>query len=89
MAAFAIRTGMDGDALVIEKTLDRRGRDADLELSFDERVRDAVVVAVNLDVIVDVDAGFLPFGVFVGLGWERFELRLFQRFKCCQPCKTA
>lgn len=65
----------------LEKTLDRRSCDADIELTFHQRVRDAVVMAVNLDVIVDVDAGFLPFGVFVSLEGEWFEIRLFNRFK--------
>src|SRR5215470_870139 len=81
MATLTIRARMEGDALVIEKALDRSGRDADIELSFHQRVRDAVVMAVKLDMIVDVDAGFLPFGVFVGLEWKRFKSRLFKRLK--------
>src|SRR5262245_8562571 len=81
MTALAVRARMDGDAFMVEEAFDCRGRDADIELSFDERVRDAVVVTFNLDVIVNVDAGLLPFGVFVGLRGQRFERRLLERFE--------
>src|SRR5512145_3268603 len=59
MSADGHRVSVEGDALVIEKAFDCGCCDTDIEMAFDQRVRDAVVVAVNLDVIVNVDAGFL------------------------------
>src|SRR6266498_2698069 len=72
---------MDGDALIVEKALDGRGCDADVELAFDQRMRDAVVVALNLNVIVNMYAGFFPFGVFIGFGGQGLESGSFQSFK--------
>ena len=72
---------MDGDALIVEKAFDGRGCDADIKLAFDQRMRDAVVVAVNLDMIIHVGAGLLPFGVFIGFGGQGLEGGSFQSFK--------
>src|SRR6266542_3298070 len=72
---------MDGDALIVEKAFDGRGCDADIKLAFDQRMRDAVVVAVNLNVIVNMCAGFFPFGVFIGFGGQGLEGGSFQIFK--------
>jgi hypothetical protein len=33
-------------------------------------VRDAVVMAVDLDVIINVDAGLIPLGEFISLGGQ-------------------
>src|SRR5215510_7268879 len=44
-------------------------------------MRHAVVVAVDLDVIVNVDTCFLPFSIFVSLRGQWFENRPFNRFK--------
>ena len=38
-----------------------------------QRVGDAVEVAVDLDVVVDVDAGLLPLGVFEGRRGQRLQ----------------
>jgi len=39
---------------------------AHIDLLFDELIGDAVVVAVDLDVVVDVDPGLLPVCIFIG-----------------------
>lgn len=56
---------MGGDPLAAEEAFDRTGGGAQLELLFDQAVRHAVVVAVELDVIVDADQHLLPGGEFV------------------------
>src|SRR5215813_14265387 len=69
MAATAVGgAGVRGDAPVLVEDLDGRGGETGLHLARDERVRDAVVMAIDLDVIIDVDAGLLPFGEFISLG---------------------
>src|SRR5439155_12905150 len=55
--------GVGGDAQAAMEAFDGRGREADVEDLVDEGVRDRVVVAVDLDVIVDVDASDLPLAV--------------------------
>ena len=62
---------MGGDALAAMDDLHRRGGGAPVDALVHERVRDRVVVAGELDVIVDVDAGELPLGVDEGLGGQR------------------
>ena len=56
---------MAGDALAAMEALDGVGGDAHVHLFFDERMGHGVVMAMDLDVIVDVDPGLLPLGVFV------------------------
>ena len=57
---------MAGDAAAAVEALDGTGGQPDVELATDQRVRDGVVVAVDLDVVVDVDADGLPLGEDVG-----------------------
>ena len=46
-----------------------------------ELVRDTIVVAVDLDMVIDVDPCPLPFGIFVGLQRKGFEGRFVERFE--------
>ena len=55
-----VTAGVHGNATRIEEALDRRGAEARLDLVADEVVRDAVVMALDLDVVVDTDLGALP-----------------------------
>src|SRR5262249_40918190 len=71
MAAEAIGTNVRGDALVVVKKLDSRGSDADIELKTSERVRNAVVVAIDFDVIVNVSAAMFPLGKLVSGAGQR------------------
>ena len=49
-----------------DEDLDDRSADPDVGPFADEGIRDAVVVAVDLDVVVDADLGPLPGGELVG-----------------------
>src|SRR5437867_7563199 len=51
-----VAPAMGGDAAAVAEDLDHRRGGADVDALADERVGDAVVVLVELDVIVDVDA---------------------------------
>ena len=62
---------MTGDPLSTVETLNGVGGDAHVHLFFDERVGHGVVVAVHLDVIVDMDSCLFPLGVFVRFGTGR------------------
>ena len=44
-------------------------------------VRDAVVVVIDLDMVIDVDRGFFPFRIFIGGFGERFSSRAVEVFK--------
>src|SRR5690349_18777712 len=69
-----------GDALVLMEDLEGRGGEADFDLTRDERVRDAVEMAADLDVVIDVDAGLFPFGEFIASGRQRRERWQVERF---------
>jgi hypothetical protein len=65
---------MGGDALTTVEDLDGGRGLARVEVFVDERVGDRVVMAVELDVVVDADAGAdLPVAVDEGLGGQRPE----------------
>ena len=72
---------MGSDPPVVVKDLDGGLGGTHVDLFVDEGVGDAVVVLFELDVVVDVDAGFLPDGEFVGLFRKRLEGRLVQLFE--------
>ena len=59
---------MAGHALAAVEAFHGGGGQAHVELAPDEGVGDGVVVALDLDVVVDVDSGLLPFGEHVALG---------------------
>jgi len=41
-------------------------------LFFDQLIRDAVVMVIYFDVVIDVDPGLLPFCIFIGFFRKRF-----------------
>ena len=57
------------------ETLDRGRGHTHLDLLLHQPVRDAVVVAVGIDVVVDVDDRRLPLGEFVAGGRQRLHRR--------------
>ena len=59
---------MAADASVFVEAFDDVGSKAHIDLFFDQPVRHAVVVALDFDMVVDVDPGLFPFGKGVGLG---------------------
>jgi hypothetical protein len=70
-----------GDSPALEEDLDGGGRETDIELFSDQLVRDAVIVVVHLDVIIDIDPGALPIGIDIGMNREGFENGFFERFE--------
>jgi hypothetical protein len=53
---------MRGDALTLVEFLDGARGEADLDLGADEAMRDAIVVSLDLDVIVDTNPADSPLG---------------------------
>src|SRR5206468_2348169 len=73
---------MRGDALAAVEDLDGGRGQARVDVFVDERVGDGVVMAVALDVIVDVDAGTdFPLAVDERLRRQRAERGLIQPFE--------
>jgi hypothetical protein len=60
---------MHGDTLAMVEQLDPVGGETGLDLLADQGVGDRVIEVLNLDMVVLIDAGFLPLGVFVGCRW--------------------
>ncbi|OSR30428.1 hypothetical protein BV322_05710 [Pseudomonas syringae pv. actinidiae] len=63
--AFVLRAKVAGHALVGVEALDGLGGESYFELVLHQLVWHRVKVAVDLDVVVDMDAYFFPFGVDV------------------------
>ena len=76
---------MAGDALAAMEALDGVGGDAHVHLFFDERMGHGVVVAVHLDVIVDMDSCLFPLGVFVRFDGQGAQGRFIQLLKQRAP----
>ena len=76
---------MAGDTLAAMEALDGEGGDAHVHLFFDERVGHGVVVAVHLDVIVDMDSCLFPLGVFVRFDGQGAQGRFIQLLKQGAP----
>jgi hypothetical protein len=66
-----------GDTLVVVEYLHHPLGQPHIDLAPDQAMRDGVEVAVNRDVVVDVDLCRFPFGVFKRGDWQRFERRTF------------
>src|SRR6516225_1304857 len=60
MTALTVGTLMDGDTLSAVKTFERSGCQADFNFARDELMRHAVVMAIHLNMRVDVNTTFLP-----------------------------
>ena len=79
---------MRGDALAAVEDLDRARRDARPHLLAQQLVRHRVVVLVDLDVVVEPDPAFLPFGKDVGLGRQRLERRPLELLEQRAPARA-
>ena len=79
--AAPVAAGMHRHAASAGEALDARERDAKLQHLPDQRVGHAVVVAVELDVIVDVGLGLLPLGELERRGGQRTQRRLVERLE--------
>ena len=71
--AALVAADVAGDAGVLVEALHRGRGVAQVDLFADQPVGNAVVVALELDVIVDVHGGPLPLGELVGLCGQRLE----------------
>src|ERR1700751_3855166 len=76
---------MHGDASRVEEALDSRGAEARLDLMADEVVRNAVVVTIDLDVVIDADARSLPERVLVRGDRQRLHRRTIERLERRTP----
>ena len=55
--------------------------DAHIDFLFNQRVGNAVIMAVDFDVIVHIDRGFFPLGELVGLRGQRIKCGPIHAFK--------
>ncbi|VVM74897.1 hypothetical protein PS639_05432 [Pseudomonas fluorescens] len=76
VAAFVRRAQMAGHALVGVEALHGLRGEPHFELVLHQLVRHRVVMAIDLDVVVNVDAYFFPFGVDVRVFRQRLQCRL-------------
>ena len=75
----AMRTAaVRGHPLALEEAFDAARGKTNLDLLPDERVRHAVVMAIDLDVVIDVGAGLLPVRVLEGRRRQGSERRTVQ-----------
>ena len=63
----AVTPGMGGDAFTAVEHLDRASRGTGVHLLADQRVRHRVEKALDLDVVINPDAGEAPLGILVVL----------------------
>ena len=61
--------------------LDYSRSQADFDLALHQRMRDAVVMPINFDVIIDIDSGTLPLGVFIRLCGQWGQRRAIERLE--------
>ena len=66
---------MGSDAPALVEDLDAMGADADIDLVAGQGMGDAVEGVMDLDVVVDVDAGLAPLGELVALAGQRLQRR--------------
>ena len=52
-----------------------------VELLLDQRIGHGVVVAFDFHVVINIDAGVFPLGIFIGLGGQRAEGGTVERLK--------
>ena len=63
------------DAHTAQQHVDGRRRQAHVDGGVNQRMRDGVIVPVDLDVIIDIDAGVGPIGVDVAIPRQRLQRR--------------
>src|SRR5258708_26976360 len=81
MASALVAANVAGDPAAAAEDLDRGRAEADLANLADELVGDRVVVAVDLQVVVNVDLGLLPDRELVAVRGERSQRRPLQFFE--------
>jgi hypothetical protein len=87
MSSLAITSRVRGHSAALEEDFHGGSREPDIELFMDQLVRNAVVVVVHLDVIIDVDPGTLPVRIDIGMNGKGFQNRFFEHFEQ-EPAST-
>ena len=64
-----------GDEFALEKDLDGARCQSDLDLAPRKAVGDTVKMRLDLDVVIDADPPQPPFGIIIGLGRQRLQMR--------------
>ena len=72
-APLPIASLVAGHPLVFKEDLNGGCRYPYIDLFPGELIRNTVKVAVDLDMVVDVDFGLFPRCIFIGTGWKGFE----------------
>jgi len=85
VAAFAGILRMTGDPATFGQHFDGAAGDAQFDFLAHQGMRHAVIVAVVLDVVIDIDAGTLPFGQHEPRRWQRPEVGCIQLREGVRP----
>lgn len=72
MAAFLVTAHMTGDAFSPVKYFKRLCSQAHINLTADMLIRHAVIMAVDFDMIIDVDPCLAPLCILIQMGRQRF-----------------
>ena len=76
---------MGGHTLALKETLNGRGGKADFDRVPDQAVRDTVIMAVDVNVVVHVHLCGLPFGEFVAMCGQWPHRRAIDRCEDARP----
>ncbi len=82
VSARAAVTGVAGDAATTMQQLDCASGDARIEFQTNQRVRHAVAMLVDFDVVIDMDRHGLEACEFPRLHWQRLQCRRIQLREC-------
>jgi hypothetical protein len=72
---------MSSDPLALEKDLNSARRQPHLDLAAGKAVRDAVEMALELDMVIDADPANAPLGKAIGLRRQRVEVGPIELFE--------
>ena len=64
---------MAGNASALVEDFNGLCGQTDVHLLFDKLIGDGVVMPFHLDVVIDMDPGFFPLCVYIGLSGKGFE----------------
>jgi hypothetical protein len=73
MFAWKVAAQMRGDPAALEEDLYRRIRQADLHFFMNQLIGNTVVVAIHLDVVIDIDPGRFPLSEDESMNREGLE----------------
>jgi hypothetical protein len=77
----AIAPEMGGDSSAFEEDLDGGPGEPHLHLLMNELIGNAVVMAIHLDMVIDIDLGAFPFSKDEPMRGERLQGGFFQSFE--------